>query len=273
VPGSELTNTTTTATAASADVVRAELAELRDRARTWHEAADRARATRYTERGGALDDTTRAAKAARAEANLAREQALREREAAEDAAAEASTLTTEAARERDASLATDLREFAETRNQLAQAATQRAERAERAAEESTARADALDHQVAELGRAADDSSVAMSIGSAAYRLDNAADALEKKVGLLDTAAQWEVDAARYRSTGDTLSAEVYREAAVALRAEAEAIQPTIPELDPRVLAAADQAWPDPICADGDAAPGTASSTKRHQSRLSAPRGD
>jgi hypothetical protein len=257
MPGPDQTDTTANATA-SADAVRAELAELRDRARTWHEAADRAHATRYTERGGALDDTTRAAKAARAEANLAREQALRERETAEDAAAEAATLTAEAGKEQDPSLASDLREFAETRNQLAQAATQRAERAERAAGESTARADALDQQVTELGRAADDSSVAIAIGTAAHRLDNAADQLEKKVGLLDTADQWEADAAQYESTGDTVSAEVYRERAAELRAEADAIQPTIPKLDPRMLAAADYAWADAM--DSQTAPSEPATT-------------
>ena len=73
----------------AADAARAELADARAKAAEWHEAADRSATSRYSERGGALDEATRDARAARAHAEEAQQQAARERQAADELAREA----------------------------------------------------------------------------------------------------------------------------------------------------------------------------------------
>ena len=45
---------------ATADEIRAQAAAVRERAKTLHDTANRADASHYTERGGQLDDATRA---------------------------------------------------------------------------------------------------------------------------------------------------------------------------------------------------------------------
>ena len=97
----------------------------------------------------------------------------------------------------------------------------------------------------ELTEATSDISVPIAIGTAANRMDIAGDELQKKVELLDTADEWEADAAKFDAEGDTVSAEIYRERAGEVRAQAEAIRPEIPVLDPRVLEAADSPWGPP----------------------------
>jgi hypothetical protein len=229
----------------AADAARAELADARAKAAEWYEAADRAATSRYSERGGALDEATRDARAARAHAEEAQQQAARERQAADELAREAKQYEDEIGQTSDSTTAGDLRDIATSRAKLADAAAKRAERAEQAANESTSRAEALDQRVTELTEATNDTSVPVAIGTAANRMDSAGDDLQKKVELLDTADEWEADAAKFDAEGDTVSAEIYRERAGEVRARAEAIQPEIPVLDPRVLEGADSPWGPP----------------------------
>ncbi|HET9665176.1 MAG TPA: hypothetical protein VFP09_00375 [Desertimonas sp.] len=229
----------------AADEARAELAEVRAKAAEWHEAADRSATTRYSERGGALDETTRDARAARTHSEEAQQQAARERQAADELAREAKQYEDEIAQTSDSTTVGDLRDIATSRAKLADAAAKRAERAEQAANESTAKADALDQRVTELTDATNDNSVPVAIGTAANRMDIAGDELQMKVELLDTADEWEADAAKFDAEGDTVSAEIYRERAGEVRAQAEAMRPEIPVLDPRVLEAADSPWGPP----------------------------
>ena len=229
----------------AADAARAELADARAKAAEWHEAADRAASSRYTERGGALDEAARDARAARTHAEEAQQQAARERQAADELAREAKQYEDEIGKTSDSTTSGDLRDIATSRAKLADAAAKRAERAEQAANESTAKADALDQRVTELTEATNDNSVPVAIGTAANRMDIAGDELQKKVELLDTADEWEADAAKFDAEGDTLSAEIYRERAGEVRAQAEAIRPEIPVLDPRILEAADSPWGPP----------------------------
>jgi hypothetical protein len=130
---------------ATGEEIRAEAASVRERAKTLHDTADRADASRYTERGGQLDDATRAAQAARQTAELARQQAQRERDAATANRREAADLLDEAGGEGSGN--NDTLDLAHTRARQAAAAT---ERAERAATEAAARADELEQQLPDL---------------------------------------------------------------------------------------------------------------------------
>ncbi len=215
---------------ATAEEIRAQAASVRARAKTLHDTADRADSSRYAERGGQLDDATRAAQAARQTAELARQQAQRERDTATANRKEAADLLDVADN--------DMSEIAQTRVRQAAAATERAERAERAAVEASARAEELEQQLPDLQTAATDSSVPMAIGGVANRLDSAADQLDEKARLLDEVARVEAEAVQFEAEGDPTSAQQWRESAAFTRAKADAINPVLPDVDPRILAAA-----------------------------------
>ena len=221
---------------ATADEIRAQAASVRERAKTLHDTADRVDASRYAERGGQLDDATRAAQAARQTAELARQQAQRERDTATTNRKEAADWLDEAGGEGFGS--NDTLDLAQTRVRQAAAATERAERADRAATEAAARADELEKQLPDLQTAANDSSVPMAIGTVANRLDLAAAQLDEKARLLDEVARVEAEAVELEAEGDPTSAQQWRESAAYTRAKADAINPEIPEVDPRILAAA-----------------------------------
>ena len=121
---------------ATADEIRAQAASVRERAKTLHDTADQADAFRYAERGGQLDDATRAAQAARQTAELARQQAQRARDTATANRKEAADWLDEAAVEGSGN--NDSLDLAQTRVRQAAAASERAERAERAATDSGA---------------------------------------------------------------------------------------------------------------------------------------
>ncbi len=129
-------------------------------------------------------------------------------------------------------------DVARTRVQQAAAATQRAERAERAAADAAARADELEKQLPDLQTVANDSSVPIAIATVARGLDTAADQLDEKARLLDEVARVETEAVQLDDEGDPTSAQQWRESAAYTRAKADAINPELPEVDPRILAAA-----------------------------------
>ena len=224
---------------ATADEVRAQSAAARARAKTLHDAANQADASRYAERGGQLDDATRAAEAARHTADLARQQAQRERETATANRKEAVDYMDDAGD----GAGDDMMDIARTRVQQAAAATARAERAERAAAEAAARADELEQQLPDLRMAADDSSVPKAIVTVAHKLDSAADQLDEKARLLDEVARVEAEAVQLEAEGDPTTAQQWRESAAYTRAKADAINPELPDVDPRILAAAGAAIP------------------------------
>ena len=219
---------------ATAEEIRAQAASVRARAKTLHDTADRADSSRYAERGGQLDDATRAAQAARQTAELARQQAQRERDTATANRKEAVDYMDDAGE----GSGVDMMDIARSSVQQAAAATARAERAERAAAEAAARAEELEQQLPELQTAAEDSSVPMAISGAAHRLDSAADQLDEKARLLDEVARVEAEAVQFEAEGDPTSAQQWRESAAYTRAKADAINPVLPEVDPRILAAA-----------------------------------
>ena len=222
---------------ATADEIRAQAAAVRERAKTLHDTANQADASRYAERGGQLDDATRAAQAARQTAELARQQAQRERDTATANRKEAADLLDEHGGGED-SVDTSMMDIARTRVQQAAAATERAERAERAAAEAAARADELEQQLPDLQTVANDSSVPVAIATVAKRSTLAADQLDEKARLLDEVARVEAEAVQLEADGDPTSAQHWRESAAYTRAKADAINPELPEVDPRILAAA-----------------------------------
>jgi hypothetical protein len=221
---------------ATADETRARAAAVRERAKTLHDAADRGDASNYVERGGQLDDATRAAQAARHTAELASQQAQRERDTATANRKEAADMLDEAGSTGSGN--DDMLDIAQTRVRQAAAATERAERAERAAAEAAAKADELEKQLPDLQMAADDSSVPMAVGTVANRLDLAADQLDEKARLLDEVARVEAEAAQFDAENDPTMAQQWRESAAYTRTQADAINPELPEVDPRILAAA-----------------------------------
>ena len=226
---------------ATADEIRAQAASVRERAKSLHDTANRADASRYVERGGQLDDATRAAQVARQTAEVARQQAQRERDTATANRKEAAGLLDEAGGEGSGN--NDMLDLARTRVRQAAAATERAERAERAAAEAAARADELEQQLPDLGTVANDSSVPVAIATVANRLDLAADQLDEKARLLDEVARVEAEAVQLEADGDPTSAQHWRESAAYTRAKANAINPEISEVDPRILAAAGESKP------------------------------
>jgi len=232
-PTTTTTSTTTSTTVTSAD--------LRQRAAEWHAAADRAETSRYTQRGEELDEVARAAGAARHEADAALQQAQRERAAAQEFAQDARDLAEQAQNPQN-----DVRfaqQMATRRAAQARAAEQRAEALARTAETEGARATALEAHVAELREVADDQSVSLAIRGKAGEMDRAADQVAHRERLLEGAADAERDAAAAQARGETLEADVLVDRAAELRAEADAIQPEIPQLDERILRAVDPSAP------------------------------
>ena len=246
--------TTTPTPTATAESVTVALDHFRQRAADLHAAADRAETTRYAQRGSALDDATRAAGSARQEADTARQQAQHERDQVLDFDTMVRDLTELAARP-----GTDTR-FAQQQIQrhqaLSRAAEQRAERLEQAAEQSGARADELAEQVTQLRQAAGDETVAGALREAATKMDTAVDQYAEKVRLLGNAESLEREAAELDARGESIDAGLYREQVAEVRARADAIVPEVPEVDPRLVAAADlPGGPEDAGPPADAAPG------------------
>lgn len=236
----------------TSESVQIALDHFRQRAVDLRAASDRAAASRHAERGGALDDATRAAGAARHEADTARQQARDQRDEAISLRVLADDLEQAAGNpQADVHFA---RQQAERHRGLQRAAEQRAERLERAAEESGARAEALDQRVAELQQAYGDESVTIRLHEAAEGMDRAVEQLEEKVRLLTEAEALERDAADREARGETLDAELYRGEAAAVRARADDIRPEFPEIDQRIVDAADRPWAtdaEPTAGTGD----------------------
>jgi hypothetical protein len=240
---SDPTTPTTTADSAApqatAQSVHEQIDQLRQRANDLHRASDRAASVRYTERGAELDQVSRDAESARRDAETARQQAENLREEAQIRVELAESLV------KDAQPGSDMREARQAlahQHAMARAAEERADRLDKAADEASARADALDQRSTELSRIVSDESVANTLRDAAEKTDQAVEQLEEKARLLSLAEETERDAARLEAQGDTVSAELHRGEAAATRARADAIQPEIPEIDQRIIDAADEAW-------------------------------
>jgi hypothetical protein len=254
-PTTATTTTTATATAtpASAASLQTQIDELRQRASELDRTADRAASTRYTERGAEFDQVNRAADAARRDSETARQQAENLREEARnrvDLADESARRQTQPGAE-----TREQRQMVAREHALARAAEERADRLDQSADESWTRADDLHQRALELEQAAGDESVPNHLREASDKMAAAADQLDEKVRLLANADDIDRQAAEYETQGDTLNAEIFRGEAEAVRARADVIQPEIPEVDQRILDAAERPWaPDAQPVDGAGQP-------------------